>query len=138
MKESTAIFQNQCVKFHSKGEISLSRARKLRKEMTDGERILWGHLRRNAHGFHFRRQVPIDPYVLDFYCAKARLAVEVDGPQHLERRLLDDRRDAFFLAKGIVTLRVRSIEVFDNIDGVIDEIVRICQQRTGWQPPGAR
>ena len=111
------------------------RARALRQDMTDGEQILWSRLRRGATGYWFRRQFPVGLYVLDFYCAKARLCVEVDGPQHESDR--DARRDSALARLGIVTVRARSIDVFDNVDGVLDEIVRACQGRTGWKPPGA-
>ena len=113
----------------------LNLARKLRREMTEGETILWNRLRRKAMGYSFRRQFPSGPYVLDFYCAVARLCVEIDGPQHAESLAQDAKRDLHFESLGIETLRIPSIEVFDNIDGVLDEIVRTCQSRTGWKPP---
>ena len=74
-----------------------SLARKLRQQATDAERMLWKHLR--AHrmaGYKFRRQVAIDPYIVDFVCLKARLIVEADGGQHLEQ-LEDDLKRSIYL-----------------------------------------
>ncbi|MFM2058722.1 MAG: hypothetical protein RLY71_3107, partial [Pseudomonadota bacterium] len=65
-------------------------ARHLRREMTDVERLLWRCLRsRQMGGFKFRKQHPLQRFVLDFYCASARLAIELDGSQHGRRGLLD-------------------------------------------------
>ncbi|MBX7131138.1 MAG: DUF559 domain-containing protein [Fimbriimonadaceae bacterium] len=58
------------------------RAQQLRREMTDGERILWSELRYDKLGFRFKRQVPMSTYILDFYCPAALLAIEVDGEIH--------------------------------------------------------
>jgi len=70
------------------------RARSLRRTMTAPERALWSLLRRKHLGLHFRRQHPIGPFVLDFYCASARLCVEIDGPAHADRGEADARRTA--------------------------------------------
>jgi len=87
------------------------RAVSLRKTMTQPERQLWSVLRRNTLGLHFRRQHPIGPYVLDFYCAKARLCVEVDGPVHDEQRDNDQRRTAWLAKEGVTVLRFAAAEV---------------------------
>ncbi len=73
----------------------------------------------------FRRQHPIGPYVLDFYCARARLAIEVDGESHGfgDRPERDERRDVWLADQGVRTLRIPAIEVRDNLDGVITMIV---------------
>jgi len=60
--------------------------------MTQPERTLWALLRHNELGWHFRRQHPVGPYILDFYCAAGKLAVEVDGPVHQEQTDRDRRR----------------------------------------------
>jgi len=68
-------------------------ARKLRKEATEAEIRLWSKLRRKQlEGFRFRRQQPIGPYVVDFFCPQARLIVEVDGGQHSDREAYDAER----------------------------------------------
>ena len=81
------------------------RARSLRRAMTGPERLLWSLLRRNTLGLHFRRQHPIGPFVLDFYCAGARLAVELDGPVHSERAEADTRRTEWLAGEGVRVLR---------------------------------
>lgn len=124
------------MKYQNRDKNALFRARKLRRGQTEGERIIWEHLRRSAMGFRFRRQFPVGPYVLDFYCSTAKLCVEIDGPDHEERIERDVQRDRFLAGLGIETLRMASLEVFDNIDGVLDDIVRACQRRTGWKKPG--
>ncbi len=72
---------------------NMLRARKLRLDMSVSEKRLWAYIRKDRLGFSFRRQVPIGEYVLDFYCAKAALCVEVDGEQHAPRAAADRRRD---------------------------------------------
>ena len=79
--------------------------------MSLSERLLWHHLRNDKLGLRFRRQVPLGPHFLDFYCAKATLCVEVDGEQHGSRREADARRDAFLRDHGIETLRVPSLDL---------------------------
>ncbi len=94
--------------------------------MSPPEVLLWTGLRsRQLGGLKFRRQHPVDPYVLDFYCPEIRLAVEVDGADHFEddKLLKDARRDAFMAEKGIRTLRVLATEVFQNMDGVLTAIL---------------
>lgn len=92
------------------------------------EKVLWEHLRAKRLGFKFRRQFPIGPYVLDFYCAEAKLCVEVDGEQH-ESKGPDDRvRDVHLEALGIQTLRIRSTHLFEPID-VLARIQEACKVR---------
>ena len=103
----------------------LAFARKLREDLTEPERFLWSILRnRRLAGAKFRRQHPIDPYVLDFYCNDARLAVELDGGQHNseEGRTNDERRSLFLKRSGIKVLRFWNHEVFEDTEGVLDAI----------------
>jgi very-short-patch-repair endonuclease len=81
------------------------RAKVLRREMTQPEKTLWSLLRRNQRGLHFRRQHPLGPFILDFYCASAKLCVEIDGPVHADRRDEDERRTAWLTTEGIKVLR---------------------------------
>jgi very-short-patch-repair endonuclease len=101
---------------------NLAIAKRLRRELTLPEIVLWRELRKLE--VRFRKQVPADPYVLDFYCAKARLAVEVDGEAHErgDRPERDARRDAWLTAKGIRTLRINATDVLRNLDGVMQHI----------------
>src|SRR5687768_269602 len=104
------------------------RARKLRSEMSVSEKVLWEHLRKKRlEGFGFKRQVPVGPYVLDFYCPQASLCVEIDGEQHALRLDRDARRDQYLREVGIATLRIPSLVLFapDSADfvGALRKIV---------------
>jgi very-short-patch-repair endonuclease len=99
----------------------LKLSRRLRREMTPPEVLLWVRLRPlRAQGVRFRRQHPVGPYVLDFYCAESRLAVEVDGFAHLteDRPLRDAKRDGWLEAQGVRVMRVAAAEVMADPDGI--------------------
>ena len=85
----------------------------------------------------FRRQHPIGPYVLDFYCAKARLAVEVDGIGHdmSDRPQRDLRRDAWLTGQGVTVMRISATEVMRAFDDVVDAIVRTATARIDAAAP---
>lgn len=106
--------------------VTLKRARRMRREMTLPEVILWQELRREKLSQHFRRQHPAGHYILDFYCSRARVAVEVDGAAHgfVAQATHDERRDAWLEGEGIRVLRFAAAEVLDDrsIDGVITMI----------------
>ena len=105
-------------------------ARNLRQSQTDTEQILWRCLRnRRLGGFKFRRQHPIEPYLLDFYCREKKLAVELDGGQHNEpnHRLKDDRRTEFLTAQGIRVLRFWNDEMAQETEAVLEVILRALQ-----------
>ena len=90
--------------------------------------MLWNRLRKRASGKPvFRRQHPIRPYVLDFYCAKARLAIELDGMSHDmgDRPQRDLRRDAWLKARGITVMRIPVVDLTHGIDEAADAIVRM-------------
>jgi very-short-patch-repair endonuclease len=90
-------------------DLTLKRARRMRKALTPPELGLWLKLRnRQLGGFRFRRQHPMGPYILDFYCPEARLAVEIDGESDgVEGAVAHDaRRDAWLKARGVYTLRI--------------------------------
>jgi very-short-patch-repair endonuclease len=100
-------------------------ARKLRREMTDTERILWSALRgRRLGGFRFRRQHPIGPYVVDVVCLEKRFIVEIDGAHHNEpAQMAHDRRRTRWLEDvGYIVFRATNTEVFDNLDGMAETI----------------
>ncbi len=85
-----------------------ARARELRHNMTDAERLLWQHLRANQlGGWHFRRQQVIAGYIVDFYCHAAGLAVELDGAVHESRADYDAERDQILTQHGLRVLRFR-------------------------------
>src|SRR5665811_2172482 len=99
-------------------------AKKLQRNQTDAERALWLRLRdRRLRGLKFRRQMPIDRYVVDFCCEAAHLIVEIDGGQHAERTQQDAERTAVLEAKGYLVLRFWNNDVLRNVDGVVESIV---------------
>lgn len=101
--------------------------------MTEVEKKLWWRLRGEQLGYSFRRQHPVGPYVLDFYCAPVQLAIEVDGHQHGtdEGRANDQRRDAFLAEAGICTMRFANHEVIENLEGVLETIWNKLQEFGG-------
>jgi len=101
------------------------RALQLRRDATAPERILWSVLgARKLGGLKFRRQHPIEPYIVDFYCASAKLIVELDGDSHDGREDYDQRREAFLRNLGFKVVRVSNDEVLNNLDGVAEYIFR--------------
>ncbi len=105
-------------------ERKIALARKLRKTMTEPERLLWERLRTRRDGIVFKRQQAIGPYILDFFCHKAQLAIEVDGFMHDldEQREHDEVRDTYFVRLGIETYRISAAEVYRDADDVTDGI----------------
>ena len=103
----------------------VQRARALRKSATEAEKKLWEVLRRKRiHGLRFRRQYPIGPYFADFVCLPARLVVEIDGGQHADDAALayDSRRTVWLEEQRFRVLRFWNLDVFEDIDGVMDRI----------------
>nr|WP_184069300.1 DUF559 domain-containing protein [Sphingosinicella soli] len=103
-------------------EGAVPRARRLRREATVFERILWSALRERLPGPKFRRQVPLGPYIVDFASHRARLIVELDGEGHAFRVDADAERSRFLEGEGYRVLRFWNAEVVDNLDGVVDTI----------------
>lgn len=102
----------------------VSTVRKLRRNQTDAERTLWFRLRdRRLRGMKFRRQAPIDNYIVDFCCESSRLIVELDGGQHAEQTAEDAQRTAVLEANGYLVLRFWNNDVLQNIDGVLKTIL---------------
>ena len=94
-------------------KLHLDRARELRVQMSVGEQWLWSQIRRKQLGFTFKRQVPIGPFIVDFYCPPAKLVIELDGEQHDDQRSYDARRDAYLRTRGLEVLRIPSLDLFD-------------------------
>jgi very-short-patch-repair endonuclease len=107
-----------------------SRAQKLRKSMTKEERRLWYEYLHN-YPHRFRRQVTCGNYILDFYCAKAKLAVELDGSQHYEPKgqEYDTKRTAYLDSIGICVLRFSNLDVLQNLCGVCQTIDMTINER---------
>ena len=108
-------------------------AKRLRKTMPPPEIGLWLALRTNDAGLRFRKQHAAGDYVLDFYCAPAKLAVEVDGEAHSrgDRPMKDAVRDAWLSARGVRVLRYPAIDVMTNLEGVVRQIITIALERRG-------
>lgn len=116
----------------------LKAARALRGSMTDAEQLLWHCLRRKQlGGFRFRRQHPIERFVLDFYCCETKLAIELDGGQHNEpdTKARDLERTDFLASQGIQVLRFWNNEVFINLEGVLQKIYDVLPERVKSPPP---
>ncbi|WP_430425989.1 endonuclease domain-containing protein [Phenylobacterium sp.] len=123
----------------------VKRARQLRRRMTLPEVILWTALRgRGPDRPAFRRQHPFGPYVLDFYCSRARLCVEVDGDGHSfgDQPRKDARRDAFLRHQGVMTVRVAASDILDEASMIASSLIEVARRRsapstTSWSPSPA-
>ena len=118
-------------------------ARRLRNESTLSETLLWNELKKKQMlGFDFHRQRPIDRYVVDFYCPRLNLAIEIDGESHATRILDDARRQARLEELGITFLRFTDDQVKFEMDVVLGEIRgRILDETSlavGHTPPRGR
>ena len=97
-------------------------AREQRMKPTRSEHILWEALRKQQLGVKFRRQHPFNYFVLDFFCAETRLAVEVDGPIHEDQKDYDHWRDEELANRGVAVLRLPEERVRRDLPGVLQEI----------------
>jgi very-short-patch-repair endonuclease len=103
----------------------VARARELRHAKRWAEQLLWKHLRnRKLAGCKFRRQHPVDRYILDFYCAEKRLAIEADGREHGEPEAMshDAQRDAELRQHGIRIVRFWNFQLRENLEGCMERI----------------
>ncbi len=107
--------------------------RDLRLEMPRAEVILWSRIRaRHLSDFKFRRQYSVGPYVVDFYCAEAKLAIEIDGESHFvdeETKARDRKRQRYIESFGIRVVRFTNEEVYERTWDVLNELDRACQNR---------
>jgi very-short-patch-repair endonuclease len=111
---------------------TLKRARRLRRGMTDPEVMLWTRLKgRFEDRPVFRRQFPIGPFVLDFYCPAAKLVVEVDGFWHFDHRGMarDERRDRWLRAQGLEIVRIGAGKVLADADEVAQGVIVLACER---------
>jgi len=110
-----------------------SKARSLRRDMTDVERVLWRVLRGKQLGRHrFRRQHPIGRYIADFACIEQKLVIELDVGKHQERLAYDEQRTALLQAQGWRVLRFWNNDISNNSDGVLTTIM---ENLTALPPP---
>ena len=100
----------------------LQRAKELRREMTPAEKLLWQEVRAKKLGVRFRRQQVIQGFIVDFYCHKAGLVVEVDGDIHDLQKEEDERREKALSALGLRIVRFGNDEVVRNVSAVVGKI----------------
>jgi very-short-patch-repair endonuclease len=107
----------------------LQRAKELRRDMTPTEKILWQELRANKLGVHFRRQQVIAGFIVDFYCHRAALVVEVDGDIHDLQKEEDERREKVLREIGLKVVRFRNDEVMRGLSAVVGKIREIIEKQ---------
>ena len=116
-----------------------TRARELRNNPTDAERVLWGQLRFwQLDGYKFRRQQPLGHYIVDFVCLENRVIVELDGGQHAQQASLDAERDRWLRDEGFTILRFWNHDVLKNVGAVKELIYKTLQSTPYLNPPPAR
>lgn len=107
-----------------------SKALWLRKRMTSAESILWGKLKRKQlNGLHFRRQHPYGMFIVDFFCHKANLAIEIDGEIHKYRQQQDKEKEEYLKNTGISILRFTNEDVINNTEKVLEKIRQFVAER---------
>ncbi|RDJ00712.1 endonuclease domain-containing protein [Dyella solisilvae] len=108
---------------------TLKHARVLRQATTEAEQRLWQHLRAGRlNGWKFRRQHPVPPYIVDFYCEAAKVVVELDGSQH--KAETDHKRTSFLASRGLKVLRYWDNEVLNETHAVLEAILGAVEYRT--------
>ena len=109
--------------------MSLKSRRHLRKNSTKPEIIIWQKLRnRQIGGFKFRRQYSIGKYIVDFYCSELNLIIEIDGDVHVYKKEDDKTREIFLENRGLKIIRYTNYEVRTNLIGVLEDILRKCEE----------
>lgn len=113
-------------------------ARKLRREQTEPERIIWYIVRgRRFLGLKFRRQTPVGPYIADFLCEEKLLVIELDGSQYVENQEYDATRDDYFRSRGYRVVRFWGPAVFDQVELIKETLHKALRQPlTPGVPPG--
>ncbi|HWE47819.1 MAG TPA: DUF559 domain-containing protein [Caulobacteraceae bacterium] len=103
---------------------TLQKARDLRRRMSPPEVVLWQAIRGSRLGYKIRRQHCLGPYIVDFFCVAAKLAIEIDGPSHEDRAQVahDARRDGYLLERGVRTVRIPSVMVMTELDHVVAKL----------------
>jgi len=115
----TVIFNRQSEK---------EKRRQLRQNMPEAEVILWSHLQGKAlRGYKFRRQYGIGRYVVDFYCAKVKLVIEIDGDSHFtdEAEKYDCQREVYIQSLGLKVIRFTNLEIRNNLEQVLEAIEKL-------------
>jgi len=111
-------------------------ASQMRSTQTDAEQLMWALLRdRRLAGVKFRRQHPVDRYILDFYCSEYKIAIELDGGQHQEQVAYDEKRSAALSKKGIQVLRFWNNQVLAETEGILEAIYQVVLVNQTPSPP---
>ena len=108
----------------------VTKARDLRDKLSLPEVLLWRLLKGSPDGVHFRSQHPVGSYLLDFYCAKTKVAFEIDGIAHDmgDRPEQDEQRDVWLREQGIEVVRIPATEVLHSPEAVAEMLVRYCKR----------
>lgn len=113
----------------------LHHAKSMRSQASDTERLLWKHLRAHRfHGYKFRRQVVIEPFIVDFVCFEAKLIIEADGGQHMEQKVYDMQRTNKLESMGFRVIRFWNHEILSGIDDVLAVILKALMNSPSPQP----
>ena len=118
---------------------SMASARRLRRQLSLPEMLLWRLLRLNRRELRFRKQHAMGPFVADFYCPAAKMVIEIDGAVHDVSQEADGRRDAYMSSLGLTVIRVPAADVLRDPEGVADGLYRLCESVAGpstTQPRG--
>ena len=108
----------------------VSRARRLREQSTDAERLLWSKLRdRRMMNCKFRRQFPVGRYIVDFVCHEYKLVIELDGGHHQDQQEYDAVRSEWLQSRGFEVLRYRDNDVLTDVDSVLESIGEVLRRR---------
>ena len=118
-----------------KNDDLLENARRLRKEMTPQERRLWYSFLR-SYPIKFYKQRIIGEYIVDFYCASAKLVIEIDGSQHYDEKMMkhDEKRTEYLESLGLLVVRYSNADINVRFDRVCESIYNIVQQRIQCNP----
>jgi very-short-patch-repair endonuclease len=117
----------------------MASARRLRRQLSLPEMLLWRMLSVTRRELRFRKQHAIGPYVADFYCPAAKIVIEVDGATHDCRQDADGRRDAYMRSLGLKVIRISAADVLTDPEAVADGIYQLCESVAGpstTQPRG--
>jgi very-short-patch-repair endonuclease len=113
----------------------VQRAKELRQDMTEAEKVLWQAVRANRlNGWHFRRQQVIGGFIADFYCHAAALVVELDGSIHKNQQEYDRERTELIRDFGIEVIRFRNVEIENQLPQVLQKIDSLCRERAKKKP----
>ena len=113
----------------------MAAARRLRRQLSLPEMLLWALLRVTRRELRIRKQHAIGPFVADFYCPSAKTVIEIDGASHNTRQETDAERDAYMEALGLTVVRIAAAEVLADPEAVADGIYRLCEAAAGPSTP---